>query len=181
MGLARHTRRTVVVHAAAAVAHQRYQPPQEQIDLRELCQPLHRPAAEQPVIGVVIHALRAQTGHQPVKELRRGALEQRIRFAAGAHAIHHIAAGFVFGQHGVHGMDVVLSVTVQADRHIRLRHRLKEPGQQGILVPPVAGKPHPAHRRLCLRHGADGLPGAVAAAVVHKQHTAVRRNAPGRH
>ena len=156
-----------VGHGVALEAHQRDNAPQEKIHLAELLQRLHRPAAHQPIIRMVIHDIHAHGLHEPIKALRRHALEGRVRLALGAHAVHHLAPAAVFFQHCVHGVDVVLQVRVHGNNHVRVLRRLGQPRQQRILVPAVAAQLHAGkHGRVLLMQPRNDLPCAILGTVI---------------
>ena len=162
----------LIEHVIAAVADERHHAAQEQVHLAVFGQRVERAAAHEPVVRVVVHEFHAQQLHEAVKPLRRGALEERVRFAAAAHAVDDVAAFEEFlhelRQHG----DVVLQIGVQADGAVRARAGFHEPGEQGVLMAAVVRQLQPAHKRVFARKRLDETPRAVAAAVVHKEHAA---------
>ena len=75
-----------------------------------------------------------------VEALGRGALEEGVGLALGAHAVDDFAPIVqICVDHGVHGIDVVLPVAVDADGHIVGATGLHQPGEEGVLMPAVTG------------------------------------------
>ena len=110
---------------------------------------------------MVEHRLRAQQVHQPVERLGGGALEKGVGFPGGAHAVHDVRPGQVLVHHGVRRVHVVLEVGVHGDDHIGAVLRGRQPGQQGVLVAPVAGQVYPAQQGVFPVKLGDDLPGMV--------------------
>ena len=157
-------------------ADQGRQPAQEQIDLAKLRKRLQRPRAHEAVIRVVIGDIHAQRLHQAIEHQRRAALEGGIGIAPVAHAIDHIASFPVLFDKAVHGIHIVLQIRIHRNGHVAAAPRGHQPGQQRVLVAPVAAELDPLKQRVFLVQGADQLPGAVAAAVIHQKDAALRRD-----
>ncbi len=172
----------VVVDAGAAVADQRDQPAQEQVDLAVLAEGVERAAAHQAVIRVVVDHVHAEGGQQAVIRLRGRALEERVGRALSAHAVDHVAALQKFADELVEDLHVVLKVRVQADGAVGVSARRHQAGEQRVLVAAVVRQADSADARVLFAEAGDQLPCAVPAAVVHKKHAAaLARQAGPRH
>ena len=130
---------------------------------------------------MVEHRLRPQPVHQAVERLGGGALEKGVGLSGGAHAVHDIRPRQVLVHHGAGGVHVVLKVGVHGYGHVRPAPGGHEPGQQGVLVPPVAGQVQPAQQGIVPVQAGDDRPGLVPGAVVDKEHPALRADFSGVH
>ena len=111
VALPRQTLVAGVLHRGALKAHQRDHAPEEQVHLVEVGKLLEHSGTDEPVIGVVIHHLRAHGGQKLIKALGGEALEKGVGLPAGAHAVDHIAAGQVSVHHLVLDPSAVLVFT----------------------------------------------------------------------
>ena len=117
---------------------------------------------------------------QLVKALGGEALEKGVGVPLVAHAVHHLAVVVAVGiHHGVHGVDVILAVAVDGDGDVAFVPRLHQPGQNGVLMAPVAALADAKIMGVAFGQIADNLPGAVFGTVVHKEHAAVRADFAG--
>ena len=102
------------------------------------------------------------------------ALEKGVGVPFAAHTVHNIAAVTVGVHHAVHGVDIVLTVTVDGDGDVAAALGLHQPGQHGVLVAAVAALADADIVRIARGQLVDDLPCAVLGAVIHKQDPAVR-------
>ena len=77
----------------ALKAHQRHHAAQEDVHLFIVCKAFQHPGADEPVVGVVEHDVRAQSVHHVVKTLGGEPLEEGVGIPAAAHAVHHLGTG----------------------------------------------------------------------------------------
>ena len=82
----------LIIDAGALKADQRHHAAQEDVDLLEVGKLAQRPAAHQPIIGMVEDDLRAQPVHQMVKALGSKPLEKGVGVPLGTHAVDDLAA-----------------------------------------------------------------------------------------
>ena len=166
MALARDALRAGIADGSALEADQRHKAAQEQVDLAEVCKFLQYTRADEPVVRVVIHDLRAHRGEEFIKALRGEALEEGVRLAAGAHTVHDLTAVEIRVDHRVHGVDVVLSVAVDGNRDVAVLARLHESGKDRVLVAAVAALADADIVLVPFGKLRNDLPRPVAAAVV---------------
>ena len=102
------------------------------------------------------------------------ALEKGVGVPLAAHTVHNITAVTVGVHHAVHGVDVVLTVTVDGDGDVAAALGLHQPGQHGVLVAAVAALADADIVRIARSQLIDDLPCAVLGAVIYKQDPAVR-------
>ena len=123
---------------------------------------------------MVEHDIYAQCLHDLIEALGGKALEEGIRIALAAHAVHDIVALVIVIDHLIHRVDIVLKVCVHGDDHVRVIDRSQQTRQQRVLMAAVAGKVDAGeHIRFLLVKLADDLPGIIAGAVVDEHHAAL--------
>ena len=123
---------------------------------------------------MVVNNLGPHGVQQLVETFCRKALEEGIRIALGTHAVHNFAAIVHIGiYHGVHGVDIVLTVAVNGDGDIALVLGFHQTGQHCVLVTAVAALADADVVLVALGQVADDGPGFVLGAIVDKQHAAV--------
>ena len=176
MALAGETLRPGVGHAGALEAHQGDHAPEEQIHFPEVGKLLQHPGADEPVVGMVIDHLGPHHGQELVEALGSGPFEEGVRLPTGADAVDHLAAVMVGIHHGVHGVDVILPVTVDGDGDVALVLGLHQSGQDSVLVAPVAALADAQVMLVLAGQVTNNVPGFVLAAVVDEEDTAVLTN-----
>ena len=168
-----------IAHRRAPEAHQRHKAAQIEIHFPEVGKLLQDPRAHQAVVGMVVHDLRPHCREQLIEALGSETLEEAVRLPARAHAVDDVIALQILLHHLIHGVDVVLPVTVDGDGDVAAVLCLHEAGQHGILVAAVAALGNAEIVRILFCQVFDDLPGVVPAAVVDKQHAAVLADFPG--
>ena len=131
---------------------------------------------DEPVIGVIVDDLCPHIIHQFIEALRRHPLEPGVRVPAGTYAVDELASVQVLAHHLVHGVDIVLAVTVDRDRDVAVLLGLHQAGEHSVLMPPVAALGNAQKVRVFPRKRLDDLPGPVPGAIVYKQHPAFVRD-----
>ena len=76
---------------------------------------------------------------QPVKQLRRVALKERVLLSGRTHAIDNIISRFIGIDHAVHRIHIVLQIRIHGDDHIRMFRRHLDACQKRILMSTVPG------------------------------------------
>ena len=107
-GLARTAFLPFVVYIVAAVADERHNAPQEQVDLPILRKGFKCFAAQQTVVGVVVDNIHAQHLHKLIVALCGGTLKEGVFLAAVPHTIHHLTALHILVNKLVNDFDIVL-------------------------------------------------------------------------
>ena len=128
---------------------------------------------------MVIDHLGPHHGQELVKALGGGPLEEGVRLPAGADAVDHLTAVMVGIHHGVHGVDVVLAVTVDGDGDVALILGLHQPGQHGVLMAPVAALANAQIVLVLAGKIGDNVPGSVLTAVIDEEDAAVLTDLAG--
>ena len=157
-------------------ADQREHPPQKKVDFPVVFKGAEDLRRDEPVIGVIVDDLCPHIIHQFIEALRRHPLEPGVRVPAGTHAVDDLTAVQVLAHHLVHGVDVILAVTVDRDRDVAVLLGLHQAGEHSVLMPPVAALGNAQKVRVFPRKRLDDLPGPVPGSVVYKQHPAFVRD-----
>ena len=124
---------------------------------------------------MVEHDVRTQSVHHVIKALGGEPLEEGVRIAAATHTVDYLGTVQILFYHLVHGVDVILTITVDGNGNIAgaAVQRLHQTGQHGVLVAAVAALGN-ADIVLVLRGKIlDQLPCLILGAVVHEQHPAL--------
>ena len=169
----------LVVYDRARIADKRHEPAQEQVHFFVLRERVERAAAHEPVVGVVIHHVRAECAQQTVIALRTGALERRVLLTAGAHAVDDVIPVPKGREHGVDGIDIVLQVGVHGDDAVGAIAQRHQSAQQRVLVAAVAREPDAGKDRVLRVQVGDDLPRLVPRTVVDHADAAQRADRPG--
>ena len=135
-----------------------------------------RGGVHETVVGVVVNEIGAEELHKAVVRAGGRALEERIGGARGAHAADDAAALFVFFDHFIHRVDVVLQIGVDADGDVAPGARPHEPRGERVLVAAVADLAQTGEVRVAFVERADDAPRRVLRAVVHEHDAALRRD-----
>ena len=179
LAFAREALAALVIHDCARVAHERHEPAQEQIDFFILRECVERAAAHEPVVGVIIHHVRAERTQQAVIPLRGGALEGRVLLPAGAHAVDNIIAAGKGREHGVDGINVVLQIGVHGNDAVGAIPQRHQAAQQRVLVAAVARQADTGKGRIARMQVGNELPGGILRAVVDEADAAHGADRPG--
>ena len=164
----------LVEHLLALKAHQRHHAAQEDVDLLVVGKAVQHPGADEPVVGVVEHDIRAKGIHQVVEALGGEPLEEGVGVPAAAHAVDHLGTVQIFLHHLVHGVDVILTITVDGDGDVAVVGAgLHQARQHGVLMAPVPALGNADEMRILLCKAADELPGLIAGTIVDEQHPAL--------
>ena len=158
---------------------QRHHAAQIQIDFFESGKFMQRTGAHQTIISVIIYDLSAHGIEQLIEALCRNALEEGVCITGCAHAVDNLTAVEIGIHHAVHGIDIVLPVTVNGNGDITAVHAFHKPGQHGVLVTAVSALGNALEMRILLREGRDDVPGSVPAPVIDEENPAVFRNLAG--
>ena len=104
----------LITDASALKADQRHHPPQEQIDFPKFGEFLRGATAHQAIIRMAKDDLSAHELKKMEKTLRREALEECIGISLGANAIDNFAIIMICVHHRIHGIDIILSIAINA-------------------------------------------------------------------
>ena len=143
MALSRNPLMSFIIDGSTLKAHQRKHSPQEQIHFMVILKCTQSPGGDQTVVGMVVDNFRPHLVHHFVKAFRRHPFEPGIGISAGADAVDDLAAVKILPDHLVHGIDVILPVTIDGDRNIAVLLGLHETGQNGVLVSAVSALCNP--------------------------------------
>ena len=159
----------------ALEAHQRHHAAQEDVDLFVIGKALQHTGADEAVVCMVEHDIRAQSVHHMVEAFGSEPFEEAIGIAAAAHAVDHLCTVQILFYHLVHGVDVVLTVAVDGDGDIAgaAVQCLHQTGQHGVLMAAVTAL---GNADVVLVRGSKALnqlPCLIFGAVVHEQHPAL--------
>ena len=122
---------------------------------------------------MIVDNIGTEHAHQAVKRLRRGTLPEGIGLPVIAHTVHNVRAVQICRNHAIDRIDIILPVTVHADRNIAFLRRRLQSCQKRILMTAVAAERDARADGVLLRQTADQLPCPIGTAVIDKQHTAV--------
>ena len=86
---------------------------------------------------MVINHFRTHPVQEFVVALRSVALEECICIPAGTHTVNDVAPVEISVYHLIHGVQIILPVTVNTDGDVAAVFRFHEPGQYRVLVAPV--------------------------------------------
>ncbi len=180
MALAGQTLVALVGDHIVGKAHQRHHAAQEDVDLFVVGKALQHPGADEPVVGVVEHDVRAQGVHHVVEALGGEPLEEGVGVPAAAHAVDHLGTVQILFDHLVHGVDVVLTIAVDGNGNVAgaAVQRLHQPGQHGVLVAAVAALGNADIVLVLCGKALDQFPRFVAGAIVDKEHPAFIADQP---
>ena len=173
MALPRQTLGPRVCDRGASEADQRYKAAQEQVYLVDVGKLFQHTGAHKAIVGMVVHDLGPHGRQQLIKALCGKALEEGIGLPARADPVYHLIALQIPLDHLVHGVQVVLAVTVDRDGDVAAVLGLHESGQNGVLVAAVAALRDADKVGVLPGQRADDVPCLVAAAVVDEEHAAV--------
>ena len=123
---------------------------------------------------MIEHHLSPQPVHQFIKALRGKALEKGIGVPFAPQAIYHFTAVQILFYHLIHGVDVVLTVTVYGNGDVAPVLCFHQSGQHRVLVAPVAALGNTHKMAVFPGQLLNNLPGFVLASVVDEQDFAVR-------
>ena len=161
------------MHLRRAQADEPHDAAQEQIHFVVLTQDLHRAAAHQAIVGMVVDHVDAEPAHQPVESGGGHSLQTAVAVTPGAHSVDDVIALLVVVQHLRNHAQIVLQIGIQADHYIA--GRSGQPCEQRVLVSDVARQQQAGDpARMRSRELLDQRPGAIGAAVVDQQHQASR-------
>mgnify|MGYP000503182267 CR=1 FL=1 len=153
----------LVEHLLTLKAHQRHHAAQEDVDLLVVGKAVQHPGADEPVVGVVEHDIRAKGIHQVVEALGSEPLEEGVGVPAAAHAVNHLGTVQIFLHHLVHGVDVILTIAVNGDGDVAVVGAgLHQARQHGVLLAPVRLWELPMKCASCFAKPQMTLPGLVA-------------------
>ena len=173
MTLPGNTLCTGVGHGGTREAHQRDHTPQVEIHFTEIGKFLQYPCTHQAIIRMVIYHFRSHGRQYFIKTLRRKTFKKAVRFPAGTHPVDDIIAVEIGIDHLIHGVDVILPVTINGNGDIATVFRLHQASEYRILMPPVAALRDADIMPILFGQAADDLPGLIPAAVVDKQYPTV--------
>ena len=121
---------------------------------------------------MVIHGLHAHALHEPVGQLCRRALEERVCRAFAAHTVDNVTTAVIFSHHLGDDLDIVLQVSVNRDDCISIGTGGVQSCHEGVLMSHIAREFETTHMGIVLAVGSNHLPRAVARAVVDIEHIA---------
>ncbi len=160
---------SLIVHACTLKPDKRDHAPQKEIDLFKVGQFFQHSFTEQPVIGMIENNFRAEPFQAVIKTFRRNSFKSRIGLPFLPYSVYDLTAVIICVDHRVHGVDIILTVTVNADCNIRIPLRLHKSCPKSILVPSVPGKCKSCKTGIRLRQFRDDLPCVVPGTIVYKQ------------
>ena len=140
----------LIGNAGTLKANQWYHAAEEQIHFLKVCKFLQHSGAHQAIVCMVENHLGPHGIQQLVEALCREALEERVGIPFAADTVNHLAAVQIGIHHGIHCIDIVLSVAVDGNGDITAVLGLHQSRQNGIPQHPLVRAGFPA--KLAHRH-----------------------------
>ena len=123
---------------------------------------------------MVEHDLGAHRIQKLIEALRSKALEKRICLPLAADPVNDLISLQIPIYHFIHGVDIILAITVDGDRHITNIFRLHQTSENGILMPTVAALADTDIMGILTGKVADDLPRLITGTVIDEKDPAVR-------
>ena len=117
--------------------------------------------------------------HELIEALSGETLEEGVGVPLAAHAVDHLAAVQISIHHFIHGVDVVLAVTINGDGDVAAVLGFHEACKDRILMSPIAALADAQIMGVRLGKVFNNIPGVVFRTVIYKEHTAIRGNFSG--
>ena len=114
MASACQTSMTLVIDACAVKAYHRDYSAEKQIGFFVFFKLIQKTSVEKSVVSMVVYGTATHFVHKLIEEKGTAALKEAVRVPVGAHAVDYVGTVIVGGNHIVHGIYVVLTVTVNA-------------------------------------------------------------------